>query len=75
MREVVYQKVNAKVDSSPFGANLRNCYRKPSAKGARKINGSIVRSFVSWALQLDKPLVARYKLLLKSFGEGMLNIG
>jgi len=40
----------------------------------KKINGSIVPSFVSWALQLDKPLVARYKLLLKSFGEGMLNI-
>jgi len=73
VRGVVYQKATAKVDSSPCGANLRNCYRN-SLKQADTIHGSIVPSFVSWALQLDKPLVAGYKLLLKSFGEGMLNI-
>ena len=73
VRRLVYQKATAKVDSSPFGANLRNCYHN-SLKQAETIHGSIVRSFASWALQLDKPLVEGYKLLLKSFGEGMLNI-
>ena len=72
-RGVVYQKSTAKVDSSPFGANLRNCYRN-SLKQVETIHGSIVRAFISWVLQLDKPLGAGYKLLLKSFGEGMLNI-
>jgi hypothetical protein len=43
-------------------------------KQAKAIHESIVRSFFSWALQLDKPLAAGYKLLLKSFGEGMLDI-
>ncbi len=73
VRGVVYQKSTAKVDRSPFGAHIRNCSRN-SLKQAETINGSIVRSFVSWALQLDKPLFEGYKLLFKPFGEGMLNI-
>jgi hypothetical protein len=73
VREVVYQKATAKVDSSLFGANLRNSFRRLSQTGGSN-RWTNVRSFVSWALQLDKPLVALYKLLLKSFGEGMLNI-
>ncbi len=44
VREIVYQKVSPKVDSSPFGTNLRNCYRKPSAIDAK--NQWINRSFL-----------------------------